>query len=656
MAEIINPLLQWLNAHPYLAGLVVFLISTSESVAIIGTIIPGTVLMTAIGTLAGAGVILLWPTLLLAILGAIAGDGISYWIGYYFKDRLHEIWPFRKYPSVLETGEVFFHRHGGMSVFIGRFVGPVRALVPLVAGMLGMKPLRFFIANVTSAIGWGPVYLLPGVLLGAASLELPPDIAVHVIVIILLGAFCLFIALWAIQKICLLIHNQTDQSLNWIWSHLKKSPLFRPLTLLLKHHDLQKKHGQITLAFYFLLMTAGFIYLSSYIFLHGSENIFINNAAFHLFRSLRTPHGDVTMLIATLFGEKYVVLPLTVTLFAWLAFRKKWYTAWHVLALGGLTFILSRLIKYGVHSPRPWGIFQSPAGFSFPSGHTLLATVFYGGIILFIADCGRYKKTGLLYTATILFIAWISVSRLYLNAHWFTDVLGGWMFGSALLLLISISYHRRKVDEVKPTGIIVVTLLTLAVTFSVFYSIHFKQLQKNYTQLSWPVKTLSMNSWWQQTGDAFPLYRVNRLGMQSQLFTLQWLGSLSDIEKILRDQGWQVPEQHDWVSILQRIADVRSTERLPLVLPRYLDETPALILTKHLKKKLVILRLWHSHCIIQNQTLWVGFIEMAPRTYSWLFKRFQNATVLNPKIIFTTPPSQYQLKQDHAILLMKPKN
>src|SRR3989338_1157689 len=173
MSDVVSPLLQWLNANPEWAGVATFVISAAESVAIIGTIVPGSITMTAIGTLAGAGVIPLWATLFLAILGAVVGDGISYWMGHYFKDKLKNTWPFKNNPGLLDKGEIFVHKYGVMSVFIGRFVGPVRALVPLVAGMLGMKPLQFTIANVASAIGWAPAYMLPGILLGAASLELP---------------------------------------------------------------------------------------------------------------------------------------------------------------------------------------------------------------------------------------------------------------------------------------------------------------------------------------------------------------------------------------------------------------------------------------------------------------------------------------------------
>jgi membrane protein DedA with SNARE-associated domain len=100
MQDIVGPLLQWLNANPNMAGLVTFIISAAESVAIIGTIVPGTIMMTALGALAGAGVIPLWQTIFWAILGAVVGDGISYWMGHYFKDRLPSLWPFRNNPKI----------------------------------------------------------------------------------------------------------------------------------------------------------------------------------------------------------------------------------------------------------------------------------------------------------------------------------------------------------------------------------------------------------------------------------------------------------------------------------------------------------------------------------------------------------------------------
>src|SRR6185437_1411178 len=112
----------------------------------------------------------------------------------------------------------------------------------------------------------------------------------------------------------------------------------------------------------------------------------------------------------------------------------------------------------------------------------------------------------------------------------------------------------------------------------------------------------------------------NRLGLKTKLFNLQWQGNLSQITQILLKNGWQIPTQLDWVSILYRLSSVESTAHLPLVLPLYQDKPPILVLTKLMNnKQLLILRFWYSDVIIQDSPypLWVGMVEIAPSTYSW---------------------------------------
>jgi undecaprenyl-diphosphatase len=161
-AETYQVVQDWIVLNPHWAGLFVFLISMCESLAVIGLFIPGLVMMGIIGGLVSAGVLEIGPTLLYAILGAIAGDGISYYIGRRFKHHLPYYWPFRRFPQWLDRGKKFFIDHGQKSIVIGRFVGPVRPFIPVVAGMMSMRPRNFLMANVISAIIWAPIYMLPG--------------------------------------------------------------------------------------------------------------------------------------------------------------------------------------------------------------------------------------------------------------------------------------------------------------------------------------------------------------------------------------------------------------------------------------------------------------------------------------------------------------
>ncbi len=633
-----SPLFQWLNAHPELAGLVTFIISASESVAIIGTIVPGSITMAVIGALAGAGIIPLWSTLLCAIFGAILGDGISYWLGHHFKDRIKSFWPFRHYPGLLESGEVFVHRYGVMSVFVGRFVGPVRALVPLVAGMLGMRPLPFIIANVASAIGWAPAYMLPGILLGAAALELPPDIAMNVMMVFVIVSLLFILGLWLLYKFLKLFHNQIEQLQNWIWSKFKNSRLLSPITRLLKHRDPVKMHGQLNLAFYFLLTMFLFFCLAFYVTAVGPSSVPINNAIYHLFRGIHTHGVDVIMLNITLLGQKEILLPVILVIFVLLLIYRRFRTAFHALALGvmcaGSVYVLKHLLK----SPRPWGIFQNPETWSMPSGHTALATTVFMGLAFLIARSVQPKFRKLIYFIGILLSFMVGVSRLYLGAHWFTDVLGSWLLASALLMLVILSYERQTEPREHAASILLVTFFCLLITFTTYHYYYFNRLLINYSQLNYPTHKIAMNNWWQKN-DMLAAYNTSLFGFPSYPINIAWTGNIRHIQESLQKEGWIEPPARDVISTLHRIADVQSTEYLSMISPQYLDKRPELILVRRGVpgvKGLVVIRLWESNRVIAQTSspIWVGMVSIAPRTYSWIFKKHPGELVIDPAFIF----------------------
>jgi undecaprenyl-diphosphatase len=135
---------------------------------------------------------------------------MSFWLGRHFQDRLRGFWPFSRHPRALQQGIDFFQKYGGKSVAIGRFFGPVRAIIPLVAGMLGMSPWRFLMANLLSAMAWAPAYLLPGVVLGA-SLELASEVALRLVMLLLLLLVSLWLAYHLVRWIYRIIHPYTSR-------------------------------------------------------------------------------------------------------------------------------------------------------------------------------------------------------------------------------------------------------------------------------------------------------------------------------------------------------------------------------------------------------------------------------------------------------------
>jgi len=141
-------LFDWLQQNPLISLVFVFLVACGESLAVVGLVVPGALLMVGFGALIALDYLAFAPTVIAAMLGAIAGDGISYWLGVKYNRNLASIWPFTRYPDLLSRGEGFFQRHGGKSVLLGRFVGPLRPIIPAIAGMLRMPMRQFFLINI----------------------------------------------------------------------------------------------------------------------------------------------------------------------------------------------------------------------------------------------------------------------------------------------------------------------------------------------------------------------------------------------------------------------------------------------------------------------------------------------------------------------------
>jgi membrane protein DedA with SNARE-associated domain len=146
---------------------ITFLIAFAESLAIVSLFVPATVMLLGIGALVAAGAVGFWEVFGAAVPGAVLGNSLSYWVGRRFKHSIRNSWLFRKRADLLVRGHDFFERHGGKSVFIGRFFGPTRAVVPLVAGMTEMPHRTFLIANASSAVVWVVLSIAPALWGGA---------------------------------------------------------------------------------------------------------------------------------------------------------------------------------------------------------------------------------------------------------------------------------------------------------------------------------------------------------------------------------------------------------------------------------------------------------------------------------------------------------
>ncbi|MDN0076099.1 DedA family protein [Crenobacter sp. SG2303] len=160
--ELTTQTLDFVREHEAWAAPIVLVLAFGESLAFLSLLLPATAILLGVGVLIGKSGIAFWPIWSAAAVGAILGDWLSYWIGLKLEHRVAHMWPLSKHPDLLPRGHRLFERWGAAGVFAGRFFGPLRASVPLVAGICEMPAFTFQLVNVASGIAWATGILAPG--------------------------------------------------------------------------------------------------------------------------------------------------------------------------------------------------------------------------------------------------------------------------------------------------------------------------------------------------------------------------------------------------------------------------------------------------------------------------------------------------------------
>ena len=165
-----NEVILWLKHNPEWIALGVFGAAFIESFALIGVIIPGVVLLAVISGMASSS-LNVFELVLIAYVASFLADILSFLLGTGISKSIDKLWPFNKYPNLLVQGRSFVKRFGILGVFVGKFIGPIRPLLPLTAGSLGMNFKHFSIVEIFSSFLWALLYTVPGYYAGKSILD-----------------------------------------------------------------------------------------------------------------------------------------------------------------------------------------------------------------------------------------------------------------------------------------------------------------------------------------------------------------------------------------------------------------------------------------------------------------------------------------------------
>ncbi len=607
----LQPLMLWLHLHPHWALVLTFFVAFTESLAIIGSIIPGSVTMTAIGILAGSGVMRIDLTLAAAILGAIVGDGISYMLGNIFSERLVNIWPFSHYPNWLNYGKDYFNHHGGKSVIIGRFVGPLRSIIPVIAGMMHMSHWRFFIANALSAVAWSILYIFPGILIGAASNELSPEQATHlflVILIILVSLWLLSLTLkWCFIKLNQVLHNSFHKFWLWVKNQPATTPFFKLLT-----PSAEVDHYRTVALIASAILLVGLFFLIIGLAAHKDWIVNLNQSTHLFIQSLRTHAFDVFFIIISQFTSPLNLIATFLLVCAISIYYRDWRSLAYWLSLNFFCTLIILAIHWQLPTLRPQGLWDVKTSYSFPLIELSYAVTMFSSLIFYFNSYCLSRITRFLRVLFILSLIFAGIGAIYLGDNWLNDCLSAYIFGLSLSVIHWL-FYRRKANAITYSPVISHLLLGSFLLIALISSLatYDKSLRNHQPYLAQHL--LMKQNWWNQQRLLLPIYRTNRIGKPVALFNIQYVGSLEEFEKALLAFGWQKPEHSLLNSLVTRIKGQATSAELPLMAQLYLNRKPVLTLTYPPTKgnPEQFLQMWQSNFHLEetNQPLWLGSVH-----------------------------------------------
>ncbi|WP_027966603.1 bifunctional DedA family/phosphatase PAP2 family protein [Halomonas halocynthiae] len=422
---------------PTMLLLIIAVISLLESLALVGLLLPGVVLLTAAASLAGHQEIAIFPLLTVAFIGAVAGDSLSFWLGYSQREKVSTLWPLSRYPQWLEQGQTFFNRYGALSILIGRFVGPVRPVIPLVGGMMHMSPRLFLAANMASALLWAPAYILPGYLLGHAWQNMA--IMSHPLRSWVIGLGILLVVL-AIMFSWLRLQLQRGGRVYGLFANLARhSRLTRALWLKLT----RPPNSELPLASWLLLLTsltalAGL----SIAVIHANGPFALDTQLHQLVIEFAQPGQLVLANTLDRIGDLYGILAIALPWAIWMLWRKRidLFAHWSIALIA--IALINTVGKISIGRSRPWAPEHLSESFSYPSAHASTTILLLGLMAGFIANQLPTARRYWAYWAAILAGLVMALSRVLLGVHWLSDIIGGALLGLVISALTQISWQR----------------------------------------------------------------------------------------------------------------------------------------------------------------------------------------------------------------------
>jgi len=431
-----------LGLHGWAAVVVVFLLPALESSAFIGFLFPGEIGVLIGGVLASQHKVGLAPVLLAGIAGAIIGDTIGYEVGKRWGRRMLQGTVGRLLRADhLDRAEQYLQTRGGRAVFFGRFTAALRVLVPGMAGMSGLRYRRFLLYNACGGVLWATLFVSAGYAAGDSWRHVEHVAGRASVVLFLLIVLTVGVVVGA----------------RWVGRHqdgfraFAAAQLDRPSVTLLRARyrrqiDFLARRVRpggalglsLTASLAALVVVGWGLGAVVQDVVVGDGSIRFDLPVLRWFARHREPWLTTAMRTVTVLGNSALLIPLVLVIGGWYWWRRgRPRPLALVIAAYGGSDLLSQAVRALTARARPPAVFAVGhfGGYAFPSGHATEATAVYGMLAVVLASgTRRWRAKVLGWAIAVLTAAVVGISRLYLGAHWLSDVIAGQCFGLGWVL------------------------------------------------------------------------------------------------------------------------------------------------------------------------------------------------------------------------------
>lgn len=577
--DYIQPWLDYFSANPEWAIALIFLIAMGEALLIIGLFVPSTAVLVGAGILVGTGHLGFWPVFIATTLGAVIGDQVSYWAGRLFGERLKTLWPLNRYPQLVAKGEDFIRLHGGKSIAIGRFVPGVKAVVPGIVGMFNMSQLFFLFVNVTSGTVWALAHVVPGVLIGE-GLAFAGELSGRLVAVLLVLLVLIAVAGYVIRLVAAGVSPHLNRLLARvsIWARRRKGRSWQRFAKAVSPENPRS----VLIVLFAAIIVACLVGLGNLAIRATSASAISNMdlSMFSLMREMRNTPADEIMIVITMLGDTLVMAILSVTIIGWLMWRKAYRAAMAATIAIVTAKLFEILVKFVIQRPRPLDLTFGPGeSYSFPSGHATMAAVIFGILAVLVSHAmGRWGRA-LVYGTCAALVVIIAYSRVYLGAHWLSDVLAGMLFGTVIAAAFGVAIEAIPPRRIKPLSLLGAAIIVFILAGSAHVTTGFKRAEEVYAMPQRQI-LVPVTDWVSKEWERLPSRRIDLAGKPEEVFVAQYAGELEPLSRYLQSAGWSESPRWTWRESLPYL---NPNATLPQLAPR-----PAL--HEGLKARLTMLR------------------------------------------------------------------